>query len=103
MRRNKEIHPDSLMIMGIEWTIKYVDKLKDDDGEILCGDTDIDKYLIRISTGYHDTDSEMSRTILHETLHAILRMTGQNEMLSEKQEEAIVRALEQGLSQLYRI
>ena len=103
MKRNKEIHPDTLMIMGVEWTIKYTDKLKDDEGDTLMGETDIDKYTITINIKDHDTDSEVARTTLHETLHAIMRMTGQNEMLSEKQEEAIVRAFEQGLSQIYRI
>ncbi len=103
MKRNKEKHPTTLNIMGAEWVIKYVDRLKDDNDDDLMGETDIDKYTMTINIKDHESEAELGRTILHETLHAIMRMTGQNEMLSEKQEEAIVRAFEQGLCQLYRI
>lgn len=41
-------------------------------------------------------------TLLHETIHAILAVSGMTEMLSEEHEEAIVVALENGLSQLYK-
>ncbi len=43
------------------------------------------------------TGVELHKTLLHEILHAVLELSGQNQSLRDKQEEAIVRALENGL------
>jgi hypothetical protein len=62
----------------------------------LCGDFSCDKNLIRI---HQAQDLETARcTLFHECIHAALAISGHNEMLTESQEEAIVRLLEHTFS-----
>jgi len=101
MKRNRAKHPDTLEIMGAVFTIKYLDKLKDEDGTDLSGMMEGTIRTIKINMSQHAHDEILERTLLHEITHAVLYMSGISELL-EKQEEAIVIALENGLSQLYR-
>jgi len=58
----------------------------------LHGDFNLETNEIRISKDY-DLESAKS-TLFHECLHAALAISGQNELLNEKREEALVRMLE---------
>lgn len=102
VKRNRSKHPDTLEIMGATFTIKYVTKLKDDDDNSLSGEMQGSKRLITINLNEHDNLDELERTLLHEITHAVLYMSGLSEQLTEKLEESIVVALENGIIQLYK-
>lgn len=61
------------------------------------------KKLIQIDPEKHDTQDEVDATLLHETIHAALFISGiTNVIKTEEEEEAIVVALEHALHPLYR-
>lgn len=67
----------------------------------LHGDFNIDKNHIRIHQ--NQTIDEARATLFHEALHAALAISGQNEMLKEDQEEALVRLLEHAFNHIVDI
>ena len=95
-------HPSTIEIMGTIFTVRYLQVLKDEDGTNLSGDMNGNDRLIRINLSQHSHDEILERTLLHEIIHAVLHMSGQSEILKDSTEEAIVVALENGLSQLYK-
>lgn len=90
---------DKIPIMGIEFKITYPVKIDKKDNDI--GESNGAERTIKIKKSL--TDEVKRSTILHEIIHSILYVTGQSEGLSEKQEEAIVLALEHGLDPLYEL
>jgi len=84
-------------ILGVKVRVRYTSKTMydDDDDE---GDTELhgtfnaDKMEIFVST-----KSDINSTLLHECVHAALYISGCTQRLSEKDEEAIVMAIEYGL------
>jgi hypothetical protein len=88
--------PTTVSILGKEFKIQYPKKI--DDGHT-HGVTMGDSRLIKIASS--SDDELFEDTLLHETIHAILYTSGVSEMLDERLEEAIVIAIENGLSQLY--
>lgn len=88
--------PTTVPIMGIDFTIKHPKKV--DDGHA-HGLTKGDEHYIELCSSLQGDAFE--RVLLHETMHGILYVSGLTELLDEKTEEAIVLALEHGLSQLY--
>ena len=92
-KSNKQVLQDNLpqTIEVLGQTIKVeIKTLKD-----LYGNFSADKMTICLHDKY---DLETSiQTLLHEMLHAMLAISGQNEMLSADQEEGIVRMLELAL------
>lgn len=90
----------NITILGKKVKIRRPRKLVDESGNELFGLFDRDKLIIYISQSpHHDKDS----TLLHECIHAILFITGQNETLEHEQEEAIVRAIEHGMVGLVKL
>lgn len=84
--------PKSVSILGR--TIKVtVTNLKG-----LHGDFSIDKSLIRIHQAVPAASAK--DTLFHECLHAALAISGHNELMSEGQEEGLVRMLEHAFSQI---
>lgn len=84
--------PRKVEIFGKEFDI-VITNLKG-----LHGDCDTAKGVIRI---HQNCSIESARsTLFHEAIHAALAVSGQNEMLREDQEEALVRMLEHAF---YRI
>lgn len=57
------------LVNGDIWTIKFVNKLKDRNGETLDGLCCPSEKVVRIRTG--QTKKEMLRTFFHEFCHAI--------------------------------
>jgi hypothetical protein len=83
-------------IMGIPFTITFPVKVDKKDNHV--GESDGTERTIKVKKSL--TDDVKRSTLLHEILHSILYVTGQAENLTEKQEEAIVLALEHGLDPL---
>lgn len=63
------------------------------------GEADPFNRVIKIKYGLSDDIFES--TLLHEILHTILAMTGQSEFLKGEAEEALVIAIEHGLTSIY--
>jgi hypothetical protein len=91
--------PPHLIICGKKVLIKRVKRLTDYDGNELAGMFDSEKLAIFVSKSVRHNHRD---TLLHEIIHAILFFSGHNELLGEK-EEALVRALEHGLSDVLEI
>ncbi len=80
--------PKTITVLGIEFDIEYSDL----STENLCGDSCIDKRLIRVGT-QHSIEMQKS-TLFHECIHMALAVAGVNQLFNGKVEEAIVRCLE---------
>lgn len=91
---NQSNIPSHVVVLGKKIKIKRHKKLVDTTKRELFGLFDSDTMTIHLSRS--PLHSEKS-TLLHEILHAIMFITGQNEILEFEQEEAIVRAIENGL------
>ena len=83
---SNQYKPKSISIAGITFRILYK-PISD------FGDCDIDKKLITIRDNL--TDQETLETILHESLHACLAVSGLSYLIvSVETEEAIVRCID---------
>lgn len=82
-------------IMGVRLKIKYVKELLHDGDEELAGAYNHDTHTIFISKAM-DRGS-LHSTLCHEVLHGALAISGAGTLLSEKDEEVIVSALEVAL------
>lgn len=77
------------MVLGHEVTVTYCRKMKGNDrGEFFT-----DPFRIRILS-----DENWRNTLNHELIHMMLWVSGISEMLGEKSEEAIVKAIELGFA-----
>lgn len=92
-----------LIILGQTWTVIYVESLTEGSEAPVYGSTDIDRRIIKIATAVNNTPALLQSTLLHEVIHAVLGIAGVSAMLTERTEEAIVLALESGLSPLVRL
>jgi CRISPR/Cas system-associated endonuclease/helicase Cas3 len=84
-----ENKPKNILIMGHKVKISYRKKPKN------LGEFYADDNLIIVSN-----DDRWKHHLLHEILHAILFHSGHSQKFDEKEEEALVRALESGLTTL---
>ena len=90
--------PTSTVILGVRFRIEYPVTISDkSSGETTAGDR-----LIKIATSMNVTPDEYERSLLHETIHAILGLSGQDQGILGDKEEGLVIALGNGLNQLYR-
>ncbi len=78
----------TVSVLGVNFIVKYSDLSKEE----LCGDCDVNKRIIRIST--HITPDEQVSTLFHECIHAALGIAGINNLITEEVEEAIVCCIE---------
>lgn len=93
--------PPTLPILGHDYKVLLEKTLGlDDDGSVMEGLSS--PYEIKIALDSNKTLELQESTLLHEILHSILHVSGQSNMLSEKQEEALVVAFEHGLMPLYK-
>jgi hypothetical protein len=84
-------------VLGVPFEVQFV---KDVDAEHSYGETEGPERRIKVKKSL--PPDMLEATLLHEIIHAILYTSGVGEMLNENLEEAIVVALENGLSQLYQ-
>lgn len=90
----------SIPILGRRYSLHYHENIKTSDGENIFGDTDKNKKCIRIDLKHCKAESDLKDTVLHECIHAILAQSGIDNLLTDEVEEAIVVAIEHGLSAL---
>jgi len=86
-----------IKILGVKFTIKYMDLSKED----LCGDCDVVRREIRIST-HMSPDIQVS-TLFHECVHAALGVSGVANQLSEELEENIVVCIEHAFEESIKL
>jgi hypothetical protein len=105
------IRPTRIVICGQPFTVEWVEKSgtrlhEDDDGYWSLGNTVVaeQKLIVRTLQGEH----QLRETVLHETIHAILRMTSQrdrfkpNEDHKDHPEEPVVNAVAAALLAVLR-
>ena len=85
----------NICIMGIPFEIQVLDKIDEDNahGEMVGLDR-----IIKLRRD--QTDIVMIHTFVHEYIHAVLYITGHSYTMKSKVEEAIVTALEHGMTKL---
>ena len=89
--------PTMIPILGTEFKVDYTTKLaKDEYGHTIGNDRSI-----KIKSALKG--EILKATLIHEVCHAILHCSGQSENLTEEQEEAIVVALEHGLTPIFAL
>ncbi len=88
----QEYLPESVNIFGRDIKVK-ITNLKGTHG-------DFDADLGEIRIHQNSTKENANNTLFHECIHAALYISGQKELLSADQEEALVRAIEHGLAHL---
>lgn len=93
--------PSSTEILGQQFKIEHLDHIPAaaDEG-VVYGETDSLKRSIKMKKT--DDDDSYESTLLHETIHGILGISGLTELLEGNMEEALVLALENGLHKLYK-
>lgn len=91
--------PDLVTVLGVKFRIEVPDKLHDEDGGYLCGETIGETRLIKIN-GEQDTRRRWT-TLLHEVVHAILHVNGLGNVLDEDIEEVIAQSIEHGLEEFF--
>jgi len=104
MSKKKEAPRYFISVMGIPFDVVIKDKVVvEGEKEECAGVTYGALRRIEISKKECSTEELMNSTLIHEFCHAILYVTGQSEHLEGDQEEAIVIAMEHGLSQHFNI
>ena len=84
-------------VFGIPFKVQFVEEVDKDNS---YGETEGPERTIKIRQSL--PPELLEATILHEICHAVLYTAGVSELLDENLEEAIVVAMENGLSQLYQ-
>lgn len=89
--------PDSVVVCGQRFEVKLVD---DPDEAIArgtnhgtLGATHVDKGLIRLRGGGEQSEDQMRDTMLHEVLHAVVRLTYQEKSFAKSDDEDAVGAI----------
>ena len=83
-------------ILGVKVKIKYTTKVLYDD------DTELDGcYCHETKTIFVSLHSDVKSTILHESLHSALAISGCGNLINMKTEETIVQALESALKDFF--
>jgi hypothetical protein len=88
----KEDLPKSLILLGQEFHIELSELEKAEDEDTVYGETNGQERKIRIDK-YHPKPS-LNHTLFHESIHAVLHISGQSIHLTEAQEEAITVVIE---------
>jgi hypothetical protein len=95
--------PSSVPILGVEYQVLHRELPKGQFGE---NPADI-LQTIYVDKKKHENQDQLNNTLLHESIHAILYVSGIASILEQaghdSLEEGIVVALEHGLSQIYDI
>lgn len=85
--------PSAIKVLGVEFKIRLMPAVDDH------GACDGPHRLIMVSEEQDQDEAES--TLLHETIHAALFVSGHSETLGSEREEGIVLALEHALHTLY--
>lgn len=88
--------PTKVTVMGIPFEVKHPQNV---DKEKSYGETVGTERVIKVKQSLEGDIFEA--TLLHEIIHGIFYVSGQTELMSEEQEEALTVALEHGILSLY--
>lgn len=92
--------PVQIEIFGRKLQIKY--KMTSKEGNM--GETErSDPPVITIFKDNHQTEEEVFTTVLHELFHASICISGQDELFTNEQEEALVTMLEKALGDVLHL
>lgn len=92
--------PEIVPVLGEKIKIELVDKLVIDNEELL-GNFDSNTYTIQLEN--MTDEDKRDTTLLHETLHAVLEISGMATVINNKDfEEGLVEVLERVLHKLYK-
>lgn len=91
--------PSKVTLFGVDIAIIYCREMPKQEVDCV-GVTYYTEKRIYISLV--QTRNEMEQTLFHELCHMLLFLSGHSFKLTEEDEEAIVRALEHGVLQLYK-
>lgn len=83
-----------MTIGGAEWKLIVEDQRIELDNSGVFGYCDLDNREIHVSTENIQSQEEFNRVLLHEVTHAILGMSGINQVFSKDVEEGIAMAME---------
>lgn len=86
--------PASVKLAGHVIRFKYVPSLTDTDGTALFALAYPSDDRIEISTSRPAGEDQVIATVIHELAHCALGISGVAEVLDEKSEEAVCRAVE---------
>jgi serine phosphatase RsbU (regulator of sigma subunit) len=99
MAKRKKRKPERATICGHEVRINYRDGMPEEwdneDGNFFPDEQEINVDLTAVRSP--------DQILLHEMIHAVLEYTGHSQSLDDRQEEAIVSALEQHLIHLVNL
>lgn len=91
------------LIAPYQYEIRFVEELKNDDGDSLYGEIDYSKCVIRVREEYRDS-TRLPFILWHELLHGIIEAAGMELLNNEENAkvEAVIRVLAPGIVQLLR-
>ena len=93
--------PSKLTICGTTWTVEYLDNPRDSDGKVVAGATFGHARRIVIDSDAHPDVQRC--TLLHEGMHAGLRLSGGRSLFGDDDgEERIIKLLELPMLSLIR-
>jgi hypothetical protein len=94
--------PKSFKIFGHTVKVKRVKSLKDEDGKVTLGESDIYKNEIRLldnDTKFELTQSQKEQTFYHELVHMILDSVGREDL---SEDESLVDLISGALHQFIK-
>lgn len=86
--------PVTVPVGGRRIKIRYLKSLPGPDKDVTYGEFCCSTAEIRVNKAVHHTPQEVHQTVIHELFHAVFKMSGLENIIPVKQEEAIVSALE---------
>lgn len=93
--------PRHVMVLGHKIRVTRVAGLRDYDGVRVDGLSNHEDRWIKVDAALGPRKAQ--QTLFHEILHVTLRLSGHDEMLQERHEEALVCCLEHSLFHLVDI
>lgn len=91
--------PSKVTLFGVSIKIIYCTQMPKQDQDCMGLTYYTEKYIY---INLEQTRAEMEQTLFHEFCHMLLFLSGHSFRLSEEDEEAVVRAMEHGVLQLYK-
>jgi len=92
--------PRKVDILGVQFSVIQSTKKMPDATD--HGETVVVERRIYLNPTVNKTPDDMASTFLHEVIHAILGVSGQDSLIKEDHEEGLVTALEHGLYPLIK-
>ena len=86
--------PVRLPVAGFAIRIEYVEKILDEDGQSIWGETVCGANLIRVSTSKPTDESQVWATLYHELNHVAWDISGINNVVDDKIEEALAHSVD---------